>query len=401
MKKQVYDRLKNYRGTHCFQYETKLKNLKEDMELANLTEEDVKKLRISDFVFEKVNPRSKEVEDFNRRNEWLEEIPNSPHPNGGFCCRLKSSGIMTGLIVMAIPNTISKVYSDISKELSGIVPKTGKPEPIEVLISRGSTISWAPKNLGSWLVMNSIRWMVNNTNFRFFTAYSDPEARELGTIYQACNFHYLGSNFGTKVQYYDIERVKREDKIEAEEIRNGVPPEKRRRRSKQGWFWDRELRKKSKYMQYAKNIEPEFYEQIGFHDYEDKMFGFVSWRKAQGFYMEDADNKLWKNIKWENGIDPVFIRKNKVKREKRHTALKWKPNWGLMEKRYPGLKERLVEELEKYRGSCKVRYPQLKHKYVYILGKDKRETKYLKKLFFENNPKLKGKEFNYPTERGK
>ena len=37
-----------------------------------------------------------------------------------------------------------------------------------------------------------------------------------------------------------------------------------------------------------------------------------------------------------------------------------------------------------------------KHKYAYILGKDKRETNYLRKIF-ENNNKL----YPYPKERGK
>ena len=73
----------------------------------------------------------------------------------------------------------------------------------EKLISRGACISWAPKNLGSWLIMNSIKHMVKHTEFRVFSAYSDPEAKELGTIYQACNFIYLGQKSGTAAQYFD------------------------------------------------------------------------------------------------------------------------------------------------------------------------------------------------------
>ena len=43
--------------------------------------------------------------------------------------------------------------------------------------------------------------MVRNTDFRIFTAYSDPEAKELGTIYQAMNWTYLGQTSGTAKQY--------------------------------------------------------------------------------------------------------------------------------------------------------------------------------------------------------
>ena len=48
-------------------------------------------------------------------------------------------------------------------------------------------------------------WMVKNTEFRLFEAYADPEAKELGTIYQACNFYYVGDNFGSDKLYFDIE----------------------------------------------------------------------------------------------------------------------------------------------------------------------------------------------------
>jgi thymidylate kinase len=43
--------------------------------------------------------------------------------------------------------------------------------------------------------------MVKNTQYRLFTAYSDPAAKELGTIYQACNFYYLGNKFGGTERY--------------------------------------------------------------------------------------------------------------------------------------------------------------------------------------------------------
>lgn len=43
--------------------------------------------------------------------------------------------------------------------------------------------------------------MVKNTQYRLFTAYSDTEAKELGTIYQACNFYYLGKKSGAGYQY--------------------------------------------------------------------------------------------------------------------------------------------------------------------------------------------------------
>jgi len=71
----------------------------------------------------------------------------------------------------------------------------------EALIQRGACASWTPKNLASRLIMFSCKWMKNNTSKRIFVAYSDPEADEIGTVYQACNFDYLGNNFGDIINY--------------------------------------------------------------------------------------------------------------------------------------------------------------------------------------------------------
>jgi hypothetical protein len=84
---------------------------------------------------------------------------------------------------MATPNTFSFA---LGKENRDIIK----------LVSRGASISWAPKNLGSWIVSRACKWMVQNTDFRMFEAYSDPLAKELGTIYQALNWTYLGQTSG-------------------------------------------------------------------------------------------------------------------------------------------------------------------------------------------------------------
>ena len=130
----------------------------------------------------------------------------------GFIATYK--GKLAGVIVMATPNAFSHL---LGKE----------HQDKEKLISRGACISWSPKNLASSLLMFSIRWMVGNTPYRYFSAYSDPEARELGTIYQACNFIYLGQDSGAKFKYHDPNNPNR------------------------GWFSDRNFRKISYYKKYA------------------------------------------------------------------------------------------------------------------------------------------------------
>ena len=213
------DRFKDYQGDKCWQAYISEVNRDEDLAAADLTEEEAGKLRTSDFVFEYVSSDQKElcneVRDFIMRHEWLAKLPN--RPTHRFTARLKKNGTLAGTIIMATPNAFSNLLGKENKDK-------------EKLISRGACISWGPKNLGSWLIMSSLRWMAENTDFRYFTAYSDPEAKELGTIYQACNFYYLGQTSGTSKQYLDP-----------------AHPEK-------GWFSDREFRKKSKYQRYAAAI---------------------------------------------------------------------------------------------------------------------------------------------------
>ena len=301
----VHDRFKDFGKQHCWQYEVRLQNLAEDLEEASLTEEAAGQLRTSDFDFAYVDKTDKdqcaEIRRFIERHEWLGKLPNRPTER--FTARLRGSQTLAGVVVMATPNAFSHM---LGKENKGL----------EKLISRGASISWAPKNMGSWLIMKSIKWMVRNKDYRSFTAYSDPEAKELGTIYQACNFIYLGQTSGTSKQYFDPNN------------------------EKAGWFSDRDFRKKSKYGKYAENI----------------------------------------------GIDKV---------QWKEWMKKYSPNWDIIPVE---IKTKIKAEEKKYRDSCLSRPVPSKHKYCYILGRTKSETKQLHNLFKELNPKLYN--LPYPRSRG-
>ena len=300
----VRERFKDFNKSHCWQYEMRVRNLKDDMLAAGLCEYSAAQLRTNDFDFEYVPKEDKqqcqEIKQFIERHEWLGKLPT--RPTHRFVARW--NGILAGTIVMATPNAFSNLLGRENRDR-------------EKLISRGACISWAPKNLGSWLIMQSIKWMVRNTEFRYFTAYSDPEAKELGTIYQACNFYYLGQTSGTTYQYLDPNY-----------------PEK-------GWFSDREFRKKSKYYKYA---------------------------AALGISKE-----TWKG--WMK---------------------KYSPDWTLVP---PDVKVKIKEQERLFRDSCEKRKVPAKHKYCYILGQSKSETKLLKNIFAEKNPDKAN--LSYPKERGK
>jgi hypothetical protein len=294
----IVERFKNYTDTFCWQYKIRENNKQSDLIESDLTADDVKDLKVSDFTFEFV-PKDdiktcQLIKKFIEKHEWLGKV--GLYPTHYFVT--KYNGILAGVIIMDMPNAFSKLLGDDTKK-------------IERLISRGACISWSPKNLASSLITFSIKWMVKNTQYRMFTAYSDPEAKELGTIYQACNFYYLGQNSGTSKQYK----------------MNGK------------WCSDRSFRSRSVYKKLA---------------IQDGIEWNNDWIKGERIFWDVMGDDIAKRIK------------------------------------------KLSSEFQK---SCEVRIVPKKHKYVYILGANKKETKELRNKFFELNKNMVN--LPYPKERGK
>lgn len=187
MSVNILKRMQEYQKEHCWQYDIRLKNLHEDLIINNISQEEFEKISIDDFVFEIIYDKNirKEMSDFIKRHEWIGDLSQfTTHWFATYYVK-NDKKILAGVILMNQPNSFSKVLGE-------------KTKKIERLISRGACISWSPKNLASKFMMWSIRWMVKNTQYRIFSAYSDPTAKELGTIYQACNFYYIGKKFGSE-----------------------------------------------------------------------------------------------------------------------------------------------------------------------------------------------------------
>lgn len=286
------ERLANYDKEHCWQYDMRLQNLAEDTAL--LGSVDPTALKISDFEFKIVSSNTDRVlcKAFIERHEWLGTL--SQYTTHWFGAYYKD--ILAGVILFNMPNAFSKILGDKTKD-------------IERLISRGACISWSPKNLASSFLMWCIGYMVKNTQYRVFTAYSDPTAKELGTIYQACNFYYMGQTSGGTKKYINPYTG--------------------------NFVSDRYFRQKTAYKKFAKEL------------------GIVwgaDWNHATGM------------------------------------------NWGNIPKE---IEDKLREySKQKMAGSRCVEVPH-KHKYVYILGVDKKETKLLRREY-ERNHKI----LVYPKERG-
>lgn len=163
---------KNNKVEICWQKVIRKKTLVEDIAAGFPID-----LNCSDFILARESLSQEHIQ-FIERYEWLGCI--GVGVTDIFTARW--NGHLAGIVMMSLPN----------------LPQFGE---METLIQRGACSAWSPKNLGSKLIMFGCKWMVQNTNKRIFTAYSDPEAGEIGTIYQACNFDYLGKNFGAKTLF--------------------------------------------------------------------------------------------------------------------------------------------------------------------------------------------------------
>lgn len=293
---KLLEKIKSYNKDWCYQYQKRLDTLEEDMKNYGWSKEDVENISLKDFEFSYIDSAEdkKEATEFIKRYEWLGTIGS--YPTHWFTARYK--GILGGVVIMGMPNAFSKLLGEDTKK-------------VERLIARGASASWCPFNLGSKFLMWAIKWMVENTQYRLFTCYSDPQAKEIGSIYQGLNFYYLGQKSGTSVRCVNPYNP------------NVI-------------ITDRAFRARSMYKRYAKDLG-------------------IQWQKS----WSNDQSMLWENIPEE-------------------VAAKLK-----------------AYSKEMYKKAEKIKFPN-KHKYAFVLGRDKRETKALRKKFEELN-----KVYEYPKERGR
>lgn len=181
----LLNKIKEFKSPWCYQYQRRLDTLDEDKEILGWTDEDIKNINLDEFEFSFIATKEekKEATEFIKRYEWLGTVGS--YPTHWFSARYK--GILGGVIIMGMPNSFSKLLGEKTKD-------------IERLIARGASASWTPMNLGSKFLMWCIKWMTKNTQYRLFTCYSDLQAKENGSIYQALNFYFLGAGSGTNVR---------------------------------------------------------------------------------------------------------------------------------------------------------------------------------------------------------
>jgi hypothetical protein len=118
---------------------------------------------------------------------------------------------------------------------------------LAICLERGACVHWAPRNAASFLISHACRLAHLDRGWTMFFAYADEGAGEIGTVYQAANWHYLGKGPGKSGETRDrfrrpdglvvSSRVMRKDGMtKSEAVLDGWEVVKAHQKHKYVWF---------------------------------------------------------------------------------------------------------------------------------------------------------------------
>ena len=115
------------------------------------------------------------------RHEWLGALNTVPIAIYGL---LAPSGELLDVASFGMPNGTA------SRNLCG-------PQWRDrvIALERGCCAAWAAPNAASYLISRAVK-AVGALGYAVVVAYADPAAGELGVVYQACGWHFLGAGPG-------------------------------------------------------------------------------------------------------------------------------------------------------------------------------------------------------------
>jgi hypothetical protein len=122
-----------------------------------------------------------EAEEFILKYEWLGTMGRATATYG-----LRApDGELIGVACFGLPGAAQ------SRDLCGKDRRS-----LAICLERGACSHRAPANASSFLISRATKMAADEHGWRVFYAYGDPEAGEFGTVYQACNWRYVGQGVG-------------------------------------------------------------------------------------------------------------------------------------------------------------------------------------------------------------
>jgi hypothetical protein len=127
-----------------------------------------------------------EAESIILKFEWLRSMGSGTIASYG----LRLGDELWGAVCFGcLGGNIRKIcLGDTEKETDELADQT-------LCLTRGACAPWAPRNSASYLIRHACRKAHEDLGSRIFFAYSDIAAGEIGTVYQAVGFLFIGDSF--------------------------------------------------------------------------------------------------------------------------------------------------------------------------------------------------------------
>lgn len=131
-----------------------------------------------------LKPITREVaKSFIEKYEWLGTLGTFKFGYGLYFPYKSGSGHKLGGVACFSPTTTWQASVSICGE---------KYKDKVILLSRGACANWCEPNTNSHLISKVLKAVERDTEYRIVLAYSDRRAGEVGTVYQATNFLFIG-----------------------------------------------------------------------------------------------------------------------------------------------------------------------------------------------------------------
>lgn len=146
-------------------------------------------------------------------SDFIEKWHYSHNVNGlahQYCFKIDYNNELVGAMIYG-PISMANVYQSYVENKNDLIE-----------LKRLCCIDRTPKNIESYFIGYTLRWLKKNTDIKMVISYSDLEYDHHGTIYKASNFKYRGKTNPGKVIYYKGKRY--HDKTIRTKYKDGLKP---------------------------------------------------------------------------------------------------------------------------------------------------------------------------------
>ncbi len=133
-----------------------------------------------------------EAAQFIRRYEWLGTVGN---PAARYCARDEFNEV-AAVAILSAPVNVQAAGLCRPLDPRRLTDDDRAYLRTVVCLERGACAHWAHPHTASWFIPKVLSLARAEHGWKIFYAYSDAEAGEIGTIYQACNWLYIGAGAG-------------------------------------------------------------------------------------------------------------------------------------------------------------------------------------------------------------